>query len=78
MDPKNVKSFEICMDSKKAMRHVNFDKTKAWGKLQKLADKGKSFDFKTVLTPERVKSFKVPFAEGLGFNYAAKAVDKPV
>jgi glucose-6-phosphate isomerase len=60
------------------MSFVDFDKTSAFKKLRGLASAGKGFDFESGLTAERVKKSAVPIAEGLVFNWAAKAVDEGV
>ena len=58
--------------------YANLDKTAAYGKLQKLAPACKTFDFKNILTCDRIKKFNIPMAEGLEYNYAAKSVTEPV
>jgi glucose-6-phosphate isomerase len=57
------------------MNWTNFDSLGVYAKLQKEAARLKSFDYKAVLTAARVKSYSVPLAAGLTFNYAAKIVD---
>ena len=58
------------------MKYTDFEKTNAYKQLSELAAAGKNFDFKKVLTNERVKRCGVPLAEGLVYNWAAKAVDE--
>jgi len=58
------------------MNFINLDKTAAYRQLAEKAAAGKAFDYKALLTPERVKNCEVPLAEGLVFNWAAKAVDE--
>ena len=64
------------------MKYIDLDKTAAWKRLMEIAAKGAAdktnFDFKKVLTPERVKQCGVPIAAGLTYNWAAKAVDDTV
>ena len=60
------------------MKYTDFDKTENYKKLKELSAQGKSFDFKKTLSPDRVKKCQVPLAEGLIFNWAAKAVDDTV
>jgi len=58
------------------MNFINLDKTAAYRQLAEKAAAGKEFNFKGLLTPDRVKQCEVPLAEGLVFNWAAKAVDE--
>ncbi|MCL2814968.1 MAG: glucose-6-phosphate isomerase [Oscillospiraceae bacterium] len=58
--------------------YVNLDKTTAYNKLQKLVSEGQNLDFKTILTPKRVKEYLVPAAGGLVYSYAAKQVTKSI
>ena len=60
------------------MKYIDLDKTAAYKKLMDLAAAGKNFDFKKALNPQRVKNSNVPLAEGLVYNWAAKAVDEKV
>jgi glucose-6-phosphate isomerase len=60
------------------MDYRDFDKTAAYGELQKLAPSRKQFDFVSVLTAERVKECTAPMAAGLTYSWAAKAVDEKV
>ena len=60
------------------MKYVDLDKTAACKRLQEIAEKGRCFDFTQTLTNERIKRCSVPLAsdaEGLFYNWAAKAVD---
>ena len=62
------------------MKYIDLDKTDSYKRLMDLAKEGKNFDFKKILTSERVKNSEVPLAlfsksEGLVYNWAAKAVD---
>ena len=58
------------------MNYIDLDKTRAFGRLMDLAPAGKNFDFKKVLTGERVKKCGIPLGKELFFNWAAKAVDE--
>jgi len=73
------------------MKYIDLDKTNAYKMLMDLAPAGKTFDYKTILTAERVTACEVPLGgtpagwnevkegsprEGLVYNWAAKAVDK--
>ena len=60
------------------MTYIDLDKTAAYKRLMDLAPAGKNFDFKKALNPERVRNSSVPLAEGLSFNWAAKAVDEKI
>ena len=51
----------------------DLDKTYAFKELVELKKKSGSFDFRSVLTAERVDSCSVPMACGLAYSYAAKA-----
>ena len=55
------------------MKYIDLDKTEGYRRLLELA--GKGFDLKKSLSDERVKACCTPLAEGLVFNWAAKAVD---
>jgi hypothetical protein len=50
------------------MNYFDLDKTAAYKRLMERAAAGKAFNFKELLTPERVKQCAVPLAEGLVFN----------
>lgn len=58
--------------------YKNLDKTTAYGKLQKLVSEGQNLDFKKILTPDRVKGYLAPAAEGLVYSYAAKQVNESI
>ena len=58
------------------MKYINPDNTQAWKRLLDLAEGGRNFDFKKNLDAERVRKCGVPIAEGLTFNWAARAVDE--
>ncbi|MDR0599112.1 MAG: glucose-6-phosphate isomerase [Treponema sp.] len=60
------------------MNYTDLDKTAAWAVLQTLAPGGRRFDFSAALTADRVRAASAPMAGGLAYNWAAKAVDKPV
>ena len=60
------------------MKFIDLDKCNAYKVLEGLAAAGKNFDFKKLLTEDRVKQCAVPLAEGLIFNWAAKAVDDKI
>jgi hypothetical protein len=45
------------------MNYTDFDKTESYKKLQSLA--GGGFDYRSLLTAERVRSAQVPMAAGL-------------
>ncbi|GHU43288.1 glucose-6-phosphate isomerase [Spirochaetia bacterium] len=57
------------------MNWNNFDKTKSYKQLLKVANKYRNFDFKKTLDATRVQSANVPVAAGLTYNWAAKPVD---
>ncbi len=56
----------------------DLDKSASFDKLRSLAPIGKSFDFSTVLTGERVRAFQAEMAGGLRYSWAAKSVDDTV
>ena len=55
------------------MKYIDLDKTESYKRLLELA--GKGFDLKKNLSGERVKACSTTLAEGLVFNWAAKAVN---
>jgi len=60
------------------MKYIDMDKTAAYKWLRGLAENGRNFNFKQALTSERIKQCDLPLAsnaEGLFYNWAAKAVD---
>ncbi|MCL2762846.1 MAG: glucose-6-phosphate isomerase [Treponema sp.] len=58
------------------MQYTNFDKTTAYQRLSNHAAAQKSFDFRAALNAERVGQCQTPMAAGLGYSWAAKAVDE--
>jgi len=60
------------------IRWENLDKLGSYKKLQELAKVDLAVEMSGENGAERVKSFSVPMAGGLVFNYAAKAVNKEV
>ncbi|MDR2184597.1 MAG: glucose-6-phosphate isomerase [Treponema sp.] len=58
------------------MNYTDFDKTGSYKKLQVLA--GGAFDYRTLLTAERVRSARTPMAAGLCYSWAAKPAGEGV
>jgi len=58
--------------------HNDLDKTVSFDKLRSLAPVGKSFDFASLLTGERVRACQTGMAGGLTYSWAAKSVDDTV
>ncbi|MCL2478336.1 MAG: glucose-6-phosphate isomerase [Treponema sp.] len=59
------------------MNFTDLDKTKEYRNLLNLAQTRK-IDLSSILTAERVRNCVIPFAAGLKFNWAARAVDDAV
>ena len=57
------------------MQYKDFDKTAAYKRLKDYAAAWKGIDFKTALDAARVQRCKTQMAAGLGYSWAAKAVD---
>jgi glucose-6-phosphate isomerase len=57
------------------MQYNDFDKTAAYKQLADYAASWKGLDFKTTLNSARIRQYKTPMAAGLGYSWAAKAVD---
>ncbi|MCL2192725.1 MAG: glucose-6-phosphate isomerase, partial [Treponema sp.] len=57
------------------MQYTNLDKTAAYQQLVDYASTWKGFDFRATLDAERVRQCQTKMAAGLGYSWAAKAVD---
>ena len=60
------------------MNYLDLDKTEAFKKLKTLSPEAANFDFKKLLSPERIKKCELSLGGGLIFNWAARAVDDKV
>ena len=60
------------------MNFINFDKTSAYGELQKAAAAFGNFDFSGNLTASRVEKCRCDMAGGLVYSWAAKAADEKI
>jgi glucose-6-phosphate isomerase len=58
------------------MNYTDFDKTGSYKKLQALA--GGAFDYRMLLTAERIRSARTPMAAGLYYSWAAKPAGEEV
>jgi glucose-6-phosphate isomerase len=60
------------------MKYQNLDETAAYRRLLDMAGNYRQFDYRRILDAPRVENSRLPMAAGLGFSWAAKAVDGAV